>query len=1508
MRGFKIKSFFIFLLFVNFTSAQGQQQAIGGNPPTIVTLKSIQLTQALLSSPDPVSAQFAELRKPLDALSKQLPQEEQRIQLVEELARIIVAELNEPFTESLSAQTPQDHEKINRKHEKINWDGHDRVVRAAEKFLNKYENLLGKKKIKDFLKTLKTIPSEILNYEIGLLKEFLKDQGIRISNKELLIVAKDQGLRIPNKETGLRPRISNEEVLRRILNHFRSQYKTSDFLVYTPQRPHKGQADLLNEAEKEWKKKVLQDLKIALETKPRNALAIAQPPEAIVHEFAEFIKEGYTEKLTGAELAAIRSIHKILAAREVGTKEIRSFRVVLEHLRVPPEFHHNEFIRAYLINELRVELSQEYYRVGGNVKVTDKHTARATLSKIKTQFEGWHYDLLKDQANYKNVIRGFTIQYGLFHAAMGAVMYMDYMKDYVQYKSHKNPIPLESFMASLSAPGIVSFYFFIQVAQSAQLGVYKLGRKWDFKFRNHNLLQMASGPLGMASGYMFSQILYDTYGDLMEGELGECARALMKKENTDNQFITSCEASALKWNEKFKEYGPDIVILLGSAWGSQKLMKWLTLSLRYFYWPDKILTVLSSVFGRVATWAASGISIGLFVGLSLIADNLDFVEGQKEWFFLSDLKEHIALLKRAFLQGALLPIDIQRLRDNYGKMKTTHGESENYSKLQTENAGILERLDKYVWSKLVKRTKKMDFQFSKWNEVKGRKSSQAYGLWTLQTNKLLSSQEMSKSLLKELYSLSHKSEFGPVNKYFDEVMQKKDQALEALTIEYTGNSIVSTQISAVCNGSGSVFEGIEDLSLKYNTDKDPDLFIIKVEAICENSRQALREAEYTFFFFSLEKIQTPEFAAGAKYICERYRGYMEELWNGLCTSLLERNEINIVESDKEPFETETKELITAILNSPDFDILDEVSIGNPADYINWEPDGLFSFDEFTNVNSLSPIEKLALARRLLSRFDPVLPEDRIRTQWVERLCDTKYFSGSVTSFECPQTVSSEEHNREWTSWSDNPSFIKDQVDSIAPFVDLLLIEKTKAVGFYLLNDALSQLSQSTGLGGVSYIHPKYQDNYFDLNWEMMFQAVTNLIDVPKKGESLFNQVIIVNDESGDPGSADKLFNKLFYNLICGTDTGEIYKGFFIPPKIFDGMQALCFGLLEGGPAAFRDNLFNKPVVLDQKTYENAYLALEEVVRETFNNEEGLLDFFDTRARPLSKEVKESIIQDFENITENFLKNNLVNKEARGVISCQDIQNRYNIQMAQDFKGLEIPLFEVNYWINQLQILKDLDIEANVNEEGQNNIRCEVLELLKRYHDNYARDKGEQPLLFTFPDKLLLAELVEEERKEKQSQDAPDLTKMSLIGRVQDSTVRQPYSTSLVYIEKEFVLYSLLEEFFPEFNDTVSVFKSLMGKGCTSAENALAEEGLSLFYNPEIPAFPPVVASIAENCRPDFAHGRKHYFKSREKPYFSNGGEQLIYATTVSLYKSLGRYYTYLSFLIKQQELDEVFPH
>ena len=1494
MRGFKIKSFFLFLLFVNFTSAQGQQ-AIGGNPPTVVTLKSIQLTQALLNSPDPVSAQFAELRRPVDFLSKQLPQAQRipRGQLIAELSQIIAVELNEPFTESLSAQTPKDHAKIN-------WDWHSRVVKATEKFLNKYEHLLGRENIKDFLKRLKKIPYKALNQEIGFLREFLKDQGIRISNTEVLINDKGRGLRLPLKEEGLRPRISNEEVLKRLLNHFRLTYKPSDFLIYTHQRINGDREALLNA--KDWNRKILQDLRRALGIGPQNAVTIVQQPEAIIHEFSKFVRGGYTKKLTGAELTAIRLIHKILAARNIGIEEVHRFRTILEKLRVPSEFHHNEFIRSYLINNIRAEQMQEYYRTG-NFTVTDKNAA-ATLSKIKAQFEGWHYDLLKDQAKFRNVVGGLHIQYALFQAAIGAVMYMDFMADSLRYESHKNPIPLESFMASLSIPGAVSFGIFLQMAQLTQYRVYQLGTKWNINFRNHNLLKMASGPLGMASGYLFSQVLYEIYGDLMKGELGECAKALMKKENTDNQFITSCEVSALKWNEKFKEYGPDIVILLASAWGSQKLMKYLTLGARYFVWTDSILVRLASFFGRYTNHLTITLSIIAFVGLNLALDNWDPVEEGKEGLFINDLKGHIALLTQAFFNGELL-VSINGLRDNLTEMGRETEGSDKYNKLKAANTRITDRLDEFVWSKVIKKTKKIDFQFNKWNEVKGRKYSAAYGLWTIQTDKLVSSHENSKELLKELYTLSHKSEFGPVNKYFDEVMQKRNQALEALTIEYTGNSIISTQISAVCNSGESISEGIDALNIEYKTDKDPELFIAKVAVICKGSRRELREAEYTFFFFSLEKIQTPEFATGAKYICERYRDSMQALWNGLCTSLLERNEINIVESDKEPFETETKQLIADILYSPDFDILNQVPLGDPADYINWEPDGLFSFDEFTNVNSLSPIEKLALARRLLSPFDPVLPEQRIQTQWVERLCDTKYFSGSVTPSECPQTVSSKEHSKEWTSWSDNPNFIKAQVDSIAPFVDWLLIEKTKAVGFYLLKDVLSQLSESGSMGGISYIHPDYQDNYFNLNWEMMFQAVADLIGVSKKGESLFNQIIIVNEESDNSESPDKLFNKLFYNLICGTDAGEISKGFFIPPRIFDRMQALCLGLLEGGPAAFKDNLFNKPVVLGQKTYENAYLALEEMVRETFTNEEELMTVFDRRAAPLSKEVSESIIKDFKNITEHFLKNNLVNKEASGVISCQDILNRYSLQMAQSLKGLEIPLFEVNYWINQLQTLKDLDIKVNVNKEGQNQIHCEVLELLKRYHDNYARDEdqGEQPLLFIFPEESFLAELVEEEWQEKQSQGAPDLTKASFINRIQGSA-------NLVYIKKEFVLYNILEEFFPEFNNPDFVFPSIMGKGCHASEKALgATAGLSLFYHGEIPTFPPVVAPIKENCRPDFLKGLKYLPNGGESlPDFFNGREQLIYATIVSLYKSLDRYYRYLSFLIKKQELDEVFPH
>ena len=231
----------------------------------------------------------------------------------------------------------------------------------------------------------------------------------------------------------------------------------------------------------------------------------------------------------------------------------------------------------------------------------------------------------------------------------------------------------------------------------------------------------------------------------------------------------------------------------------------------------------------------------------------------------------------------------------------------------------------------------------------------------------------------------------------------------------------------------------------------------------------------------------------------------------------------------------------------------------------------------------------------------------------------------------------------------------------------------------------------------------------------------------------------------------------------------------------------------------------------------------------------------------------------------------------------------------DFEGLEIPLAQVNYWIGQLQILKDLELKANVNQERQEKIRHDVLFLLKNYHDNYARDReaGDLPRAFVFPEESLLIELVETQRekdKKRKKLTVPvrDVTEQSLIEQIQNA-----FSADFIYIKKEFVLYSILREFFPELNDVGFVYGKEVGRGCFYSENALfpvlSDE--APYYQKGIPSFPAILAPIKENCRPHFS----------EK-------EGLIYATVMSLYKSLDRYYRYLAVLIQQQHLDKAFSH
>ena len=587
-REFKIKRFFWLLLLAHFTFAQGQDWKTGPGAPGInqeswrsghyASNRAIDLTLFLLKSPDQVYAQFSELKAPIDFLSRHFPREE----LFKDLSRAIVLELNRPFETAVFVNTPEDLSRIN-------WNWQELTVRAAETFLNNFENLLGQEKIQDTLRQMERRPSEIVQREIRYLKELLREQGFRISDRE---------------------------TLKRILNHFRMQYKPSDFLAYTHQRRY-GNKEASNV--RDWSEKVFKDFWRAFgEQDTKRASLSVKDPHLILYEFRDFVEKGWTEKLSKAERKAITLLHQILERKTIGIREVRDFRRILELLRVPPEFHHNEFIRDYLFR-IQIDQVQEHYKKG-NATLTDR-SARAALSKIKAQFEGWHYDLLKDQAKFKSFITKALLPQSLaYYIAIGSVIYAEYLLvDPLLYQSHKNPIPVESFISGLTFPAALSLGVFMYFSQVTQFHAYGMGmKKYDTGVktgnssikRNGNLLKLFSSPLGMAAGYFVSQVLYDIW---MDEELHECALSMVKQESKDNQFTTSCEASRIKWSKKFNEYGPDFVTMFVAAFGSHYVMKYSTLLVRSTAFGDGLLTRAAFGLGRFAPAVSTVLSIMAFV-------------------------------------------------------------------------------------------------------------------------------------------------------------------------------------------------------------------------------------------------------------------------------------------------------------------------------------------------------------------------------------------------------------------------------------------------------------------------------------------------------------------------------------------------------------------------------------------------------------------------------------------------------------------------------------------------------------------------------------------------------------------------------------------------------------------------------------------------------------------------------------------------------------------------------
>ena len=1536
-----------------------------------VTSAAERAVSALLNGPDPVSYILFSLQSPIDHLSEGDLREQRR--LIFEAAESVVKELHRPF-EELRLLKPG---ALAERSEPLNWNWTEAALKGVRTFLERHESALGRREINRYLKDFKGGAQKIQEDDLLQLKNFLRETGIDTADRDALSRAlnrlrekslKGAAAALRGKEA---PLLSRRETLQRILSLFRSRYKSDAISPYLERSrmqallfakeaetaSTKAEAErIAKEAEAAFnkqKERVLIELRTSLKADPRGARpaptqasvpqnkALDSPgrqnPWKAAAEFASLVREGWALQppLSRSERNAVNLLHKIFEADAVSQREVALFRDVLKILSLPPAFHHNEFIRAYL-DALETESAQTVYRAARmRGKALSDKDVRGLLSRIRISFEKQHYDLLKDQARLGLFVQSFPAQFGVFQFGLGAVMFMDIAADHILYGAAKNPVPVETLIeSSLSPSNWASLAFFIYGASQAGFQVYKFGTKIG-----SNQIKRLAAPAGLIAGYMLSVTVMEIWADK---SLHQCAEDLLKN-TPSNSFITSCEQASMKWKGRFYETAPDLAVLLGAVWISEKTFHSLSLQIRNRVWGDRFLVRAAARLGRFATPVSSVLQIAAFLGAQVL---LDRALG-KDWKaarFVNRLKADAGFLQDE-MESA--PAFIEQLNAETGRLHSMTEGSEDSLEQESKIEGLKAFLNE-KYSLLIERVKKIHFYFNKWNDVKGLAYNQVFAGWTARTNSLQGSIQEAERFLKDLYSSAHSLETGPSDQAVEESVTERNQKINGLTLEWAGRSAGESLINEMIfqqecldtlrlqhyNPSAGLFaesgcpqtarpdsyqisgEAFSDKknrfynetisllenyhSIAFASDKDPAEYVRRVfAAVREGKNTAARFQTHKNINLSQDIFFNPAAAKTARRFCEEDPDIVSETaqrlmlfdkesaWFHLCFELLSADEsaeqelyeaaLNFKNFNAAPedFLNETADLAAAVLDSSEFSFLnnadwkirfdEKLQEPSPEEFIDYNPEGLFAVRLTSGgkavrlIDPLSSTQKLSLARELL-KFGAETPSDqRAATEgkWMDRICQSRIDSAYLAPELCPADVGTEEFVNWWVYLSDNPQAAPQTTERGYGFNDVRFflqerwILKTKAVAFYLIQEALNDPSA-----------PFHNDQ--------SLIALSAPVSLNRKGGAVFAAARPPTTPAG-PGlvqntaGAGRAHNTapfretLLRAFVCGPETRDKVQqnSLIVPPQIFEGARSLCASNAGDSmlPASLRLHFLEKPVFFQNRLYETGYLALEELIRESFPSEKALLDHFHKKIAPIKEHARREIIGAFETLMENFLmprlakESRLAGKNSRALteevaqiegtgtaalagrskagLQCAALNAYYSGAPDSGYQGLEIPLFQVNYSLNllkRLSRLKELETrgeEDPVQRERQDGLQCQVLRHLQRMHDNFAASQrldGKAAGLI-FPDKSFLQALQEEAAADNAGGGADSLIeKPSFTDQLQ-----KQYNSDLVYINIEILFHDILRKFAPEMNNLSFLIKGIANADADYALQALNAE-------------------------------------------------------------------------------------
>ena len=318
------------------------------------------------------------------------------------------------------------------------------------------------------------------------------------------------------------------------------------------------------------------------------------------------------------------------------------------------------------------------------------------------------------------------------------------------------------------------------------------------------------------------------------------------------------------------------------------------------------------------------------------------------------------------------------------------------------------------------------------------------------------------------------------------------------------------------------------------------------------------------------------------------------------------------------------------------------------------------------------------------------------------------------------------------------------------------------------------------------------------------KQLDDLLAVHKKGERYFAQTQIVLDRLKSTLSSEEfeaatselsLYSRPYVftrNFLCRSPIDPERNRYFIAPQVFTqtslliydfslkkfvSLQAVCerfseeYEFSKMKKQQFHEILFQRPVIYRKTSYENLYLAMEDILNQNYSSSKELTQDYKSRSQDQLDAVERLLKEDMEALINNYYKNMInTDSEVHADSSLKDFSSFYHPQkilfdvdsFSGGLKGLEISIFQVNYWLNNLKYLlqlgdntfvtkidereesrrisinrKELYIREGFDQDAFERMRREVLSLLQSYHDSYLQKTG--PYL-TIADERLLADL------------------------------------------------------------------------------------------------------------------------------------------------------------------------